>query len=62
MEDRTITEMDLQALVDGNFSWREERRLLRRIQKDGQALACYRLLRRQKEQLRIWWAVYGNDG
>jgi hypothetical protein len=51
-----IDEFDIQALVDSQLGWEEEKRIWKEIQKDAALLRQYNELVRQKKMLLLWWA------
>jgi anti-sigma factor RsiW len=51
----TVSEMDIQALVDNELNWEDEKRVRAFIAADAKAKATYELLRRQKVLLKEWW-------
>lgn len=52
---KTTTDLDLQALVDLQLDWEEEKRVLQRISSDSALYARYHELLRQKKLLLQWW-------
>lgn len=50
-----VSEMDIQALVDNELTWEDEKRVRAFIATDAKARATYEMLRRQKALLKDWW-------
>lgn len=57
----TISEMDIQALVDNELTWEDEKRVRAYIASDARAKATYEMLRRQKVLLKEWWDSTGKS-
>ena len=55
MDDRIITDMDIQALVDNQLDWEEEKRVRRHLFQSPDAQRRYEDLRNQKQLLQLWW-------
>ncbi len=51
----TINDHDIQALVDNELSWEDEKRVRSFLAMDTHAKARYEMLRRQKALLKDWW-------
>lgn len=51
----TVSDMDIQALVDNELTWEDEKRVRSYIAGDASAKARYEMLRRQKILLKEWW-------
>ena len=51
----TVSDMDIQALVDNELTWEDEKRVRAFIASDPKAKARYEMLRRQKLLLKEWW-------
>lgn len=51
----TPTDLDVQALVDHQLDWEEEKRVWSRVKEDPALLARYNELIAQKKLLQIWW-------
>lgn len=51
----TVTDMDIQALVDNELGWEEEKRVRSHLAGDPHAKARYEMLRQQKALLKAWW-------
>ena len=49
-----VTDQDIQALVDNEFPWETEKRLLQLIKGDIRLKQRYEELVRQKKLLRLW--------
>jgi len=56
MEERIITDMDIQALVDNQLDWEDEKRVRRHLFQSPDAQRRYEELRQQKQVLQLWWA------
>ena len=50
-----ITELDVQALVDSDLSWEEEKQVWRGIESDPALKAYYKRIISQKKLLISWW-------
>lgn len=50
-----VTDFDIQALVDNELTWEEEKRVLNYIEQTPYAQKRYEELRRQKSVLQDWW-------
>jgi anti-sigma factor RsiW len=50
-----VSDMDIQALVDNELTWEDEKRVRAFIANDPKAKARYEMLRRQKLLLKEWW-------
>ena len=53
---RLVTDYDIQALVDGELEWEEEKRVRAYISSNWQALQRYHELVDQKNLLKKWWS------
>jgi hypothetical protein len=56
-----ISDLDIQALVDGELDKEEERRLLSEIIRAPELLNRLEELMRQKKQIRNWWQFFRRD-
>ncbi|MCE7887570.1 MAG: hypothetical protein DYH13_08755 [Alphaproteobacteria bacterium PRO2] len=56
---QTITDFDIQALVDNELGWEEEKSVRAHIESDPDARHRYEELIRQKRLLLEWWASGG---
>jgi hypothetical protein len=56
-----ISDLDIQALVDGELDKEEERRLLSEIIRAPELLNRLEELMRQKRQIRNWWQFFRRD-
>ncbi len=56
--DSGISDIDLQALVDGELSAQQEEDVRRTLQTDSAARARYRELLEQKRLLIAWWRQF----
>jgi hypothetical protein len=56
-----ITDLDIQALVDGELDKEAERRLLAEIIRSPDHLARLEELMVQKKQIRDWWSFFKRD-
>ena len=50
----TVSDMDIQALVDNELTWEDEKRVRAFLAADPKAKARYEMLRRQKLLLKEW--------
>ncbi len=50
-----INDFDIQALVDNELSWEDEKRIMSAIQKDPKAVSRLQELQSQKSLLQNWW-------
>lgn len=55
MDNHTITDFDIQALVDNELNWEQEKLVRSFIDADPKAKAKFELLRSQKMLLQNWW-------
>lgn len=55
MSSHNITDLDIQALVDGEKEDAEAARLLEALQNDPQLYHRYILYKKQKALLKSWW-------
>jgi hypothetical protein len=55
MTDSIITDYDIQALVDNQLSWEEEKLVRQHILASSQAKERYDELIRQRKVLQHWW-------
>lgn len=55
MDNHTVTDFDIQALVDNELNWEQEKRVRSCIEADPKAKARFELLRQQKNLLQEWW-------
>lgn len=55
MDQTTISDLDIQALVDNELSWEEEKRVRLHLMQDARAKARFEILKRQKILLNDWW-------
>lgn len=55
MDDRIITDMDIQALVDNQLDWEEEKRVRRHLFQSPEAQRRFDELRQQKQILQMWF-------
>lgn len=55
MDNTTITDFDIQALVDNELNWEQEKRVRLHLDTDPKAKARYEMLRTQKGLLQDWW-------
>ncbi len=51
-----ITDYDIQALIDSELDWEEEKRVRQHIQDNPQVRERYSALLRQKQLLRTWFS------
>ena len=56
---QTITDFEIQALVDNELSWEEEKQVRAYIEASAAARSRYDELVRQKRLLQEWWAQGG---
>lgn len=56
-----ITDLDIQALVDGELDKEGERKLLAEIIRSPDHLARLEELMVQKKQIRDWWSFFKRD-
>jgi hypothetical protein len=56
-----ITDLDIQALVDGELAKEDERRLLAEIIRSPEHLGRLEELIRQKKQIKDWWKFFRRD-
>ena len=49
-----ITDLDIQALIDGELAYDDEKRVRRYLKDDEQAFEYYIKLKTQKERLQLW--------
>lgn len=57
MNTQGINDLDIQALVDNELSWEEEKRVRIHLANDARAKARFEMLRRQRELLQAWWGT-----
>jgi len=55
MDHHTVTDFDIQALVDNELNWEQEKRVRSFIDADPKAKARFEMMRRQKGLLQDWW-------
>jgi len=55
MDDHIVTDMDIQALVDNQLNWEEEKRVRRHLFQSPDAQKRYDQLRQQKQIMLMWW-------
>jgi hypothetical protein len=55
MPEQSITHYDIQALVDNELSWEEQKRVRAFIKEDREASKYYDDLCEQKALLKKWW-------
>ena len=58
MGESTISDIDIQALVDGELDQHQEEHVRRILQTDSAARARYRELLEQKRLLIAWWRQF----
>ncbi len=51
----TITEWDIQALIDGELSAQEEAYVLKILDENPDMQERYKFLQKQKQLLQLWW-------
>lgn len=56
MHDETITDLDIQALVDGELSWENTQRVRNYLVSNPIAWQRYQELLEQNRMLSEWWA------
>ena len=54
-EQQNITDYDIQALVDNELSWEEEKRIRAHVVSNPDAHRRYKELCRQRNLLKDWW-------
>lgn len=57
MDQTVISDLDIQALVDNQLSWEEEKRVRAHIAQDTRAKARFEMLKHQKVLLNEWWSA-----
>ena len=55
-----ITDLDIQALIDNELSWEEEKKVREAIKYNSTFLKRYQTLLKQKKTLLTWWEVRNN--
>jgi anti-sigma factor RsiW len=50
-----ITELDVEALIDSQLSWEEEKIVRREMEKNPALLAYYAQILHQKKLIVAWW-------
>ncbi len=61
MEQKPIDDLDIQALVDSQLSWEEEKEVWKAIEKNPQFTKRYQELTNLKKALLLWWAEENDD-
>lgn len=56
-----INDFDIQALVDNELNWEDEKRVLSAIQSDPKAMSRLQELKAQKLLLQNWWKQKHNQ-
>lgn len=59
MSQQTITDFDIQALVDNELGWEQEKSVRVQLEHDAEAKRRYEELCRQKRLLQEWWSKGG---
>lgn len=57
MEHKPIDDFDIQALVDAQLGWEDEKRVWMAVQSNPQYLQRYQQLVNQKKALSLWWSA-----
>ncbi len=52
---KNISDFDIQALIDNELDWEEEKRVKLAINRDAQFIERYESLKNQKKLLQDWW-------
>ncbi len=52
---KNISDFDIQALIDNELDWEEEKRVKSAIDKDAKFIERYKILKDQKKLLQNWW-------
>lgn len=52
---KTVTDFDIQALIDNELDWEDEKRVRDYLRSHDWAKKRYEELRAQKETLQRWW-------
>lgn len=55
MDHGRINDLDIQALVDNQLGWEDEKRVRSRIEQDPKARDRFEMLKQQKMLIRDWW-------
>ena len=61
MERNTIDDLDIQALVDSQLGWEEEKSVWNAIEADPRLHKRYQELTDLKKTLLMWWAEENDD-
>lgn len=54
---KNITDLDIQALIDNELDWEEEKKVREAIKYNSHFLKRYQTLIKQKQTLISWWAT-----
>jgi len=57
MEHKPIDDFDIQALVDAQLDWEDEKRVWMAVQASPQYMQRYQQLMNQKKALSLWWSA-----
>lgn len=52
---KNITDFDIQALIDNELDWEEEKRIREAINYNSQFMERYNILQKQKILIQNWW-------
>lgn len=55
-----ITDYDIQALIDNELDWEEEKRVREAIKYNSQFMKRYNTLKNQKTLIQNWWKKKAN--
>jgi len=66
MREKPVTDYEIQALVDSQLSWEDEKSVWLAIEADSKLKKRYQELINQKKALLLWWSEenddFGGDG
>jgi hypothetical protein len=57
-----ITELDVQALIDSQLGWEEEKQVLQELAHNSELNSYYKDMLKQKKLLVEWWHLNAEEG